>query len=186
MPKRSLPVAERFWPRVDKNGPVPSHAPELGPCWIWTGYRRNGRYPWMYYAGRPVAAYRVAYILLVGPIPEGLQIDHLCRVVFCVNPVHLEPVTQKENIRRQIAAITHCAQGHPYDAENTAYANPTGRIRYRYCRICTRANASRYRKSLANRLCEFCGRSFKPGDTRTRFCGNKCARQAQLRRKLPA
>lgn len=182
MPKRVLPVAERFWPKVNKNGPVPEHRPDLGPCWPWLGYCRDGRYPWMHYEGRPLAAYRVAYILLVGPIPEGLQLDHLCRVASCVNPSHLEPVTQQENIRRQLEAITHCPSGHAYTAENTGHS--TGG---RYCRICSRANAARVARSIPERPCEHCGQPYKPGDYRQRFCGNKCGRQAQLlRRKLPA
>ena len=184
MPKRTLPPLERFWPKVNKNGPVPPHAPELGPCWLWLGYCRDGRYPWMRYEGRPVAAYRVAYILLVGPIPDGLQLDHLCRVVSCVNPRHLEPVTQQENVRRQWAAnplSPTCPKGHLFDPENTGYDRGT-----RFCRKCSRINAERYRKSLPERLCEFCGHAYKPGDSRTRFCSSRCARQAQLRHKLPA
>jgi hypothetical protein len=177
MSKRASPPLERFWPKVDKNGPVPSHAPELGPCWLWLGYRRDGRYPWMSYAGRPTAAYRVAYMLLVGPIPDGLHLDHLCRVVFCVNPAHLEPVTQQENNRRQAAAITHCPQGHEYTPENTGYDRGS-----RYCRICSRLNAARVRRSIPQRLCEHCGQSYKPGDYRQRFCSKTCSRQAQLLR----
>jgi len=178
MPKQSLPAIERFWPKVDKNGPVPAHAPHLGPCWLWLGYCRAGRYPWMYYEGRPLAAYRVAYILLVRPIPEGLQLDHLCRVASCVNPAHLEPVTQQENIRRQGATITHCPQNHEYTPENTGYS--TGA---RYCRICSRVKAARGRRSISQRLCEHCRQPYKPGDYRQRFCGRVCSRQAQLLRQ---
>lgn len=178
MPKRVSPVEDRFWPKVDKDGPVPSYAPDLGPCWLWLGYCRDGRYPWMYYEGRPMAAYRVAYILFVGPIPDGLQLDHLCRVASCVNPDHLEPVTQQENIRRQFAAITHCPQGHEYTPENTGYSGGG-----RHCRICSRAFAARTRKSIPERSCEHCGTSYKPGDYRQRFCSRVCSRQAQLLRQ---
>jgi HNH endonuclease len=178
----SRPPAERFWEEVNKNGPVPAHRPELGPCWLWLAYCRDGRYPWMYYEGHPLAAYRVAYILLVGPIPEGLQLDHLCRVTSCVNPAHLEPVTQQENIRRQMEAITHCPQGHKYTPENTGYSRGAGR-NYKYCRICSRVNAARTRRSISERLCEHCGQPYKPGDYRQRFCGRICSRQAQLLRQ---
>ncbi len=187
MPKRyryrpSRPPAERFWPKVNKNGPVPAYRPELGPCWLWLGYCRDGRYPWMYYEGRPLAAYRVAYILLVGPIPEGLHLDHLCRVTSCVNPAHLEPVTQQENNRRAFEAITHCPQDHEYTPENTGRYRNGGR----YCRICSRVKAARGRRSIAQRKCEHCGQPYKPGDYRQRFCSRVCSRQAQLvRQKLP-
>ena len=170
MPKRPLPPLERFWRKVNQNGPVPGHAPGLGQCWLWLGYRRDGRYPWMNYDGRPLAAYRVAYIELVGPIPPGLQLDHLCRVPSCVNPAHLEPVTQQENIRRQFATITHCPRGHEYTPENTG--NDRGG---RYCRVCSRINAARGRRSIPERHCETCGKPYKPGDYRQRFCGQSCA-----------
>ena len=183
--RRSLPPAERFWPKVDKNGPVPPHRPELGPCWLWTAYCRDGRYPWMHYEGRPLAAYRVAYILFIGPIPEGLHLDHLCRVPSCVNPAHLEPVTQQENNRREFAAITHCPQGHEYTPENSGYTC-SGKYRFRYCRICSRVKAARGRRSIAQRICEHCGQLYKPGDYRQRFCGRVCSRQAQLLRQKAA
>ena len=173
MPKRALPPLERFWPKVDKNGPVPRYAPHLGPCWLWTGYRRDGRYPWMSYEGRPMAAYRVAYIQLVGPIPAGLHLDHLCRVTFCVNPAHLEPVTQQENNRRQAEAVTHCPHGHEYSPENTGYDRGG-----RYCRICSRVHAAKTRRSLPERQCETCGEFYKPYDYRARFCSRSCAHWA--------
>ena len=98
----------RFWSKVDKNGPLPTWAPMLGRCWTWlpptdptTGYGRlniGGR------DGRNIYAHRFSYDLLVGPIPDGLQIDHLCRVRACVNPQHLEPVTIGENVRRELFA----------------------------------------------------------------------------------
>jgi hypothetical protein len=95
--------AARFWVKVNKNGPVPEHRPELGPCWLWTG----GTYPsgygefWLKSAGRPIPAHHFAYKLLVGPIPEGLEPDHLCYVRPCVRALgHLEPVTRAENSRR--------------------------------------------------------------------------------------
>jgi hypothetical protein len=90
-------------------------------------------------AGRSVLRYahRVAYEHLVGPVPEGLQLDHLCRNRACVNPAHLEPVTAQENRRRAAALITTCPQQHPYDDDNTAYSR-TGQ---RYCRACKREKA---------------------------------------------
>lgn len=91
-------------------------------------------------------AHRMAYEELVGPIADGLQIDHLCRVRCCVNPAHLEPVTQAENIRRGVSPTaanrrkTHCKHGHEFTTENTRLV-PEGRI----CRRCDVAKTQRYR-----------------------------------------
>ena len=96
-------------------------------------------------------AHRVAYETFVGPISDGLQLDHLCRVRDCVNPAHLEPVTPRENVMRSPiaqaalnAAKTHCPQGHPYDEANT-YRTPRGRV----CRACAREQQRRYRERKA-------------------------------------
>lgn len=79
-------------------------------------------------------AHRVAYETWVGPIPDGLTIDHLCRNRLCIEPTHLEPVTNRENIQRGGNSLkTHCPQGHPYDEVNTASRNNR-----RYCRTCER------------------------------------------------
>jgi len=90
----------RFWSYVDQSGPVPTYPADLGPCWLWTGYRDKFGYGYMGIASKPIGVHRVAWEILVGPIPDGLTIDHLCRNTSCVNPEHLEPVTNSENIRR--------------------------------------------------------------------------------------
>lgn len=77
----------RFWGNVDKSG----------DCWLWTGATRHGRYGQFFIGGRNRYAHRLAYQLCVGPIPEGLLIDHKCRVRHCVNPDHLRAVTYKQN-----------------------------------------------------------------------------------------
>lgn len=97
------PPLERFWPKVRKE-PSPSG------CWIWTGAIRRGDGYGEFHArqGMSRLAHRVAYEPLVGPVPDGLQIDHLCRVRRCVNRAHLEPVTHAENVRRGSAVgATH-------------------------------------------------------------------------------
>ncbi|MDP9224875.1 MAG: HNH endonuclease [Actinomycetota bacterium] len=92
-------------------------------------------------------AHRVAYELLVGPIPEGLTLDHLCRNTSCVNPQHLEPVTVRENVLRGMGwgaknkRKTHCHRGHPFDAKNTLRI-PGGT---RKCRTCANQASREYR-----------------------------------------
>ena len=71
-----------------------------GGCWLWTGCTNRGGYGLTKFRGRTTGAHRAVYRLLVGPIPEGLDLDHLCSVRLCVNPAHLEPVTHAENVRR--------------------------------------------------------------------------------------
>lgn len=85
-------VEQRFWAKVDRRG--------SDECWPWTGAKLQHGYGHLKVGESYPPAHRVAYELLVGPIPEGLQIDHLCRVRDCVNPAHLEPVTNAENGRR--------------------------------------------------------------------------------------
>lgn len=96
-------IEHRLWRRVNKEGALPLHAPELGRCWEWLGTVNDSGYG---YIGRPgrnsgtIRVHRLAYELLVGPIPAELELDHLCRSRSCVNPAHLEAVTHLENMRR--------------------------------------------------------------------------------------
>lgn len=127
------PADERFWSMVIRD-------PD-SECWFWTAHiQRNG------YArfqgneiGVTVLAHRFAYELLVGPIQEGLQLDHLCRNRHCVNPAHLEPVTCRENLIRGVgfaarnAAKTHCKRGHPLRGEDADVYVHDGMTRCRPC-----------------------------------------------------
>lgn len=144
-------TAQRFWPKVDKAGPLPPWAPFLGPCWLWTAGTSWGGYGKFSLGAREdggAYAHRVAYELEVGPIPDGLVIDHLCRVRLCVRPDHLEPVTNRVNLLRAPRSVsaenhakTHCVHGHPFDEANTHWS-PDGR---RVCRACKRETMRRLR-----------------------------------------
>lgn len=106
-------------------------------CWLWAG-GMDARDAYGKYEGRQ--AHRVVYERLVGPIPDGLELDHLCRVPRCVNPVHLDPVTTAENMRRRYEVYVECVNGHAYTPENT-YTRPSG---HRDCRTCIRERVRAY------------------------------------------
>ena len=110
-------------------------------CWLWSGYihKRTG-----YGRLGQSLAHRLVYETLVGEIPPGLELDHLCRVRHCVNPKHLEPVTSAENTRRGAAALTECKHGHLMSNINT-YVAPTGR---RQCRVCNKLAVRLYKLRL--------------------------------------
>lgn len=122
-------------------------------CWEWNGTRDEHNYGRIHLKYRHRGAHRVVYEMLVGPIPDGLQLDHLCRNPPCVNPAHLEPVTQRENLLRgntlaaANAAKTHCPQGHEYTPENTYQS--AGKRRCRRCE--SAAGARRYQRRKAAR-----------------------------------
>ena len=141
---------ERFWNRVDKGA---------GPdaCWPWTGGTTAKGHgiakcpPERLGGGAGTTAHRIAYMLLVGPIPDGMHLDHLCRNPPCCNPAHLEPVTHAENLRRGRQAQserTECANGHAYDDANTAWYTKGPRAGTRRCRACQRARENRWKGKL--------------------------------------
>ena len=128
----------RFWSKVNRDGPVPEYRPSLGPCWLWTAGCMRGGYGHFWTGATHHGAHRFAYELLVGSIPDRLTLDHLCRNRACVNPHHLEAVSDRTNILRgqgqsaRNALKTHCPQGHPYDLFNTGRGPDNRRI----CSIC--------------------------------------------------
>ena len=119
-----------------------------GECIIWIrGQHEHGYGTFSPIKQRRVMAHRFAYEFFRGPIPEGLELDHLCRVTACVNPWHLEPVTHKVNVLRGVGLLanrarqTHCKLGHPFTPENT-YRFKTSRK----CRTCALRIASEFQK----------------------------------------
>lgn len=116
-------------------------------CWDWHGATNDSGYGIV----RKQRAHRVLYELLIGPIPEGLVLDHLCRNRACVRPAHLEPVTRGENVRRGThggnALKTECPQGHPYDRR---YTNGSSGYSARRCSVCQREQARRQREKASS------------------------------------
>lgn len=143
-------LEERFWAKV-------APEPNTG-CWLWTASVDGGGYGKIVEHGVLKGAHRVSYELNVGTIPEGLDLDHLCRVRSCVNPDHLEPVTRSENCRRGFSgqaaaqierAKTHCPQGHLYEGENVRVFGGS-----RYCVACDRARMKARGKEYSRRYRE--------------------------------
>lgn len=105
---------ERFYAKV-----VEQDRGYATPCWIWTGGTTDQGYG-LFWLGTSVLAHRFAYELIVGPIPDGLELDHLCRVTACVRPLHLDPVTPRENVHRSDspmginARLERCRKGHEF------------------------------------------------------------------------
>ncbi len=133
---RWLPTFDRFWQKVEI---VPSG------CWEWKGSKINTNYGMFWFENKRILAHRYTFQQVYGQIPEGLEIDHLCRNRACVNPLHLEAVNHQVNCLRGIRtkgniAKICCHKGHPFDEENT-YITPDGR---RQCRICRLERQQKY------------------------------------------
>jgi HNH endonuclease len=133
----------RFWPKV--RGTMDGH-------WMWVAGCDVHGYGRFWDGENVVPAHAWAYRFLIGPIPDGLQPDHLCRIHACVNPTHLEPVTIRTNLLRGVgfsarnAAKDACDHGHPFNAANT-YVDSLGK---RHCRVCRAADARRFRARRSN------------------------------------
>lgn len=129
-------------------------SPEPG-CWAWRGRIEKVGYGRVKYCGRPRSTHKLIYELLVGPVPDGLQLDHLCRNRNCCNPQHLEPVTARENTIRGVgpSAInykkTHCSQGHSLEGENLVVKTKKSGTPERVCRICRNETARRGRRNFS-------------------------------------
>lgn len=122
--------------------------PECG-CWIWMGSVNRDGYGQVSLGGKMRKAHDVSYEMFIGPVPAGLELDHLCRVRCCCNPRHVEPVTHAENMRRGICrevifSRTHCRAGHPYTGRNLIVTAKG----LRRCRECARLKCHNRRVRL--------------------------------------
>lgn len=132
---------KRFWDKVDKTG----------DCWLWRGYIKPNGYATFRLGKDKVYVHRLSYEMANDKIPIGLVIDHTCSVRHCVNPSHLEAVTQRENLLRSPTIVsvesakTHCSNGHEFNAMNTNYARGK-----RHCRVCGRDYQRKRRAAIGS------------------------------------
>lgn len=141
---RDARLPERFWSKVSVS---------RAGCWVWLAALKPDGYGQFWSMGKMRGVHRFAYEALVAEIPSGLVTDHLCRVRNCVNPAHMEIVTNHENILRgdgpagKCARKTHCSRGHEYTEENTMRTFPPLRPNgFRICRKCHNARNREYRR----------------------------------------
>lgn len=130
-------IESRFWSKVAQT--------DDDECWEWLASVTTSGYGQVHYRRghlrRNLMAHRVAYELLIGPIPTGMTLDHLCRNKRCVNPAHLEIVTQRENVLRAAGSTAHCKRGHAWTEDNVLFENGS-----RKCKTCNRRRQAEYRE----------------------------------------
>lgn len=138
-------LPERFWRKVEQV--------ESG-CWLWTASTRRRGYGQFWWGERVRCSHIVPFEVEYGSIPEGLELDHLCRTPLCCNPAHLEAVTHRENLLRgetltaAHARRTHCARGHEFAGENLVHRKDGTRM----CRECNRIDSRRHQAARRARL----------------------------------
>lgn len=137
-----IPTEVKLWNKI-------SPEPNTG-CWLWTGAINSGGYSNMKHGDKYTCAHRVSYEFYRGPIPEGMVVDHLCRVKSCVNPSHMEIVTQRTNVLRGDVPTTHCPNGHEYTSDNTYLSKQKRGWVSKNCRICTIERAKEYRRKKSH------------------------------------
>ena len=134
-------VLDRILARIEREG----------ECWIFAGSKHPQGYGQVHNPGGSRLVHVIVYQRMIGPVPEDMELDHLCRREACCNPAHLEPVTHGENVRRGRSdggranrAKTHCPQNHPYDEANTRWYRGGRR-----CRACDRERHAAARVAVA-------------------------------------
>lgn len=146
MAKKLLSDLARFFTKVEVD--------QVTGCWAWTQRLDKDGYGAQFKVGshtdgsrRNIRPHRFSYEQLIGPIPEGLVIDHTCRNRACQNPLHMEPVTHAVNTKRGMrATATHCKRGHEFSGDNVRRTDLGGRVR-RVCRTCFREYQAEYQKA---------------------------------------
>lgn len=128
---------------------VVTPGPMQSACHIWVGTLTDDGYAVVRKNRKKIRVHRLTYLNAVGPIPDGHVLDHLCRIRNCINPAHLEPVTNAENVRRGLVCgrgkrLTRCRHGHAYTPENS-YVCKRGKLSCRACKkdACERSKARR-------------------------------------------
>ena len=146
-PNAWRPLMPRVMAKVatDKNG-----------CWVWQGYTTDRGYASIMWNGEQWLVHRAVYTELIGPIPDGLVLDHLCENPSCANPMHLEAVTQYDNLARSHGFIqmhgmqTHCKYGHEFTPENTDL-RPQSMGRPGFARFCKQCKAESWQRQKARK-----------------------------------
>lgn len=145
---RKMSIEERFWAKVDKNGPIPAHVPELGPCWIWLGYIRTNGYGTLGHGSTGlVKAHHASWIIHYGPIPDDMNVLHRCDNRSCPNNTHLFLGTQLDNIQDMMAKGRHAHGSIHGDATLTESQVLEIRAKYAEDSISQRALARNYKVS---------------------------------------
>jgi hypothetical protein len=144
-------------------GPIPLIVVTSSGCWEKRGSTRGRGYGCVYYGGKLRVAHRWFYEELRGKIPNGLVLDHLCRNLTCVNPAHLEAVTQRENTLRGVGPIAvnfakkACKRGHPFDEKNTIITDE--KMGHRTCRACQNKSWRKHYAKVSAEDCDWTGKS---------------------------
>lgn len=155
MPQKQT-VEERFWSKVNKNGPVPTHVPELGKCWVWTAVTGSKGYGVFHHPDPSLRkAHRAAFAISFRIHPRTAFVCHKCDNPACVNPSHLVLGDNSSNVRdmvdrgrvsRPSLRKTHCPHGHPYSDENTCVTVSSVGVVRRHCRACRLARSRASKK----------------------------------------